>query len=422
MKTTTYPVVLAQTAKRNLQSLLTVLFLLNFSVSFSQIKFTNPSQEPNTGAAKSVGSVYRFKSVIPTIDALVRVDSLVNGSSIVDIDEIGFGFDDAFQPRVQAGGNGISYAVFSVKFVKENTTSPVFLASLTTTNIDLDGNNNLHEFCEFDLGTGANATYMGGTPEISVSQKSSKFLGQNVAGNEYNGIDTSADAVMFKVKRNNVHQFTVRLGAIVTNNCQAARQYSVYMKDFQITNALTLPVSLLNFQANVKNNKVTLNWTSANEINFSHFVVQHSTDGVNFTDAATVMGRGSVASVNQYQFDNTVDNNSKTHYYRLLMIDANGKYDYSAVRMIRIIKENNVSVSVFPNPVVNEVRVTVPENWQQKQVVYEIYNSNGQLMNRVQSQSAAQIQQINMSSYQNGAYTVKVSNGQESLVKQIIKN
>lgn len=85
---------------------------------------------------------------------------------------------------------------------------------------------------------------------------------------------------MFKVSKNNISQFTVRLGAVVSNNSLAARQYSVYMKDFQISNPASLPLTLLNFNAVSKdNNKVDLNWMTTDHKNFSHFELERSTDG-----------------------------------------------------------------------------------------------------------------------------------------------
>nr|WP_287424193.1 hypothetical protein [Candidatus Brachybacter algidus] len=51
----------------------------------------------------------------------------------------------------------------------------------------------------------------------------------------------------------------------------------------------TLPVKLTAFTAILNNNKVDLKWTTASEVNVSHFVVEKSTDGINYSDAGMAL-------------------------------------------------------------------------------------------------------------------------------------
>lgn len=161
---------------RILTSILIVQFFFTSLLSNAQLKFVNLVHEGGTD--KQVGAIYRAKSVYTNIDALVRIDSLVNNATIVDIDQTNVGFNEAFQPRIQSGGTGVSYAVFTIRFVKANSNTIEFLGLFTATNLDLDGNNNLKEFCEFDLGGGGNAVFMSNTPEIMVMNKSGRYYGQ----------------------------------------------------------------------------------------------------------------------------------------------------------------------------------------------------------------------------------------------------
>jgi hypothetical protein len=414
---TFYPAV----PKAVVSAILVAIIFLTAQSANAQLVFQNPSiVNGNDGA---INTVYRFPNVTANVDALVKIDSMVNGASVVEIDQHGFGFENALQPKIQSGGNGVSYVVFSVKFVAANTFTPVVLNSVTPTNLDLDGNDNLKEFCEFNLNGGV-ATYMSNNPEISVTSNSGKFLARNVAGNEYNGIDTTASAVMFYVKRSNVSEFSFKLGATVCNNAKAARQYSVYMKEFSIINAATLPLTLVDFNAVVRNEKVQLNWSTTNHQDFSHFILQRSTDGRNFTDVMTLMtDEGDKNAMRLYNYKDDVKAVTATVvYYRLQMVDITSKFEYSPVRLVKLTADNSVAIQTFPNPVTNEVRVMVPATWQAKAVTYEIYNASGKLMNRVQTNNAGQVQQMNVQAYSNGMYVVKVSNGTETLTKQIIKN
>lgn len=391
--------------------------------AFSQLVFKNPAI--TNGDGKNPGTIYRFSQVNTGIDALVSIDSLIGGATLDEIDQKGVGYEEAFQPKIKSGGKGISYVLFTVKFVLQNTTTAVTISSVTATNLDLDGNTSLKERCEFDM-NGGKAVYVSNTPEISVTLNNGHFLGQNVSGKEYTDIDTSAQSVMFKVTGNNIHEFKVRLGAILSNNSSSSRQYSVYMKDFVLTNAATLPVTLTSFQAFLKDKNTVLSWSTTSHTNFSHFVVEKSTNGKDFSEAAVLFADAN--SDNSYTFnysykDNLQNNTSSVIYYRLKMVDIDSKYSYSEIRMVRLaaVNDSKIKITTFPNPVTNEVRVSIPTEWQEKQVLYEVYNSNGTLVQHVNNTKAAQVQQINVSSLNAGTYIVKVSNGSETSTSKIIK-
>jgi hypothetical protein len=152
-----------------------------------------------SGVDKQVGVVYRFNNVATNTDALVALDSLINGAQLSDIDETstGLGYDNAFQPRIAIpAGTGTSYAVFTVKFVKSGTANSVTLPEVGATALDIDGNATLKEFNEIDM-NGGTMSYMSLTPQISVTSILTGFKGINLLGVELTGIDTLAQTNMF---------------------------------------------------------------------------------------------------------------------------------------------------------------------------------------------------------------------------------
>ena len=115
----------------------------------------------------------------------------------------------------------------------------------------------------------------------------------------------------------------------------------------------TLPLTLLNFSAKPTDNQVALQWYTATELNTSHFIIQHSTDGSSFTDIGTVKAIGSGA--NGYQF---TDNNpiNGINYYRLKSVDKDGGFSYSKVVSVQLTVNSN-QLAVFPNPTKEKVTV-----------------------------------------------------------------
>ncbi len=87
------------------------------------------------------------------------------------------------------------------------------------------------------------------------------------------------------------------------------------------------PVKLSAFQAiQKKRYQDVLTWTTEQEINASHFVVERSYDGKTFTETGLVFTFDNSIGSNAYRF--TDDLRKKHHavvYYRLRMVDTDGK-------------------------------------------------------------------------------------------------
>jgi len=105
------------------------------------------------------------------------------------------------------------------------------------------------------------------------------------------------------------------------------------------------------------------------------------------------------------------------------MVDIDGAYVYSAVRLIRTgAQDKNVTVTAYPNPVVNDLRVTVPQTWQSKQVSMDLFNMNGQVVKHFATGNASQTEVINVNDMPVGMYILKASNGTETASQKIVKS
>lgn len=391
-------------------------------------RFEAPQLQSEPATDLKVGARYLFTAVYENVDAVVTIDSLVNGATVNKIDDNsnGTGFKEAFQPAVKAGTvTGMSYAVFTISFYAQGTNNPVAMPTVNATAIDIDGNTSLKEFANIKMGTNAAVNYMIATPDISVTQLlPGEFFGANVMGIERNGIDTSYLENMFTVKNTNITSFTVKYGAITTNTSGAVRQFSLYMKGFSYPGNV-LPVKLISFSAMLSNNnKVDLKWATASEINLNYFQVEKSTDGINYSNAAIVFAAGNGTDRMDYSLaDNAGSMESGVIYYRLRSVDNDGKSQLSDIRIIRLSKANSnqVTIAAYPNPVTSEIRVTVPAGWQNKKAVYEIVSLNGQTVKRTVSANSSQTEIMSVSNLAPGMYVVKVSCEGQVAQQRIVK-
>lgn len=114
-----------------------------------------------------------------------------------------------------------------------------------------------------------------------------------------------------------------------------------------------LPVTLLSFTANNSNAAVSLKWNVAAESNFKQYEIERSTDAVHFNAIGTV----SAQNKSSYSF---LDNKTpvvNTVFYRLKLIDIDGRYSYSNIVPIRLSLKS--AVIIFPNPAKNEITVSL---------------------------------------------------------------
>ena len=186
---------------------------------------------------------------------------------------------------------------------------------------------------------------------------------------------------------------------------------------------IPLPVKLISFDAKYTKPNVTLSWSTAMEKNFSHFVIEYSTDGVNFNQAAVVFGAGESDSRKDYTYtDKNTNGKAGLIYYRLKSVDVDGKSSYSSIRIIRLgEEEQTVQLTTYPNPATSELRVTIPSDWQNKKVSYQLFNSFGQLSKKIENASSSQTENINLSSLAPGFYIVKVACEGQTLQQKIVK-
>ena len=171
----------------------------------------------------------------------------------------------------------------------------------------------------------------------------------NPAGAD-NVYGTSDDGLQLQVSSPaiNVGSNTAAAG-IATDITGAARiqGYVVDMGAYE-NNAVILPLTLLQFGGKATNNSDgLLTWRTANEVNVSHFELQRSGDGRSFNVIRMVQAKGTAQSETDYSY---TDKNlpAGVYYYRLRMVDKDGKETYSAV--VTIVLKSSNAITLYPVP------------------------------------------------------------------------
>ncbi|HEX8316181.1 MAG TPA: T9SS type A sorting domain-containing protein, partial [Flavisolibacter sp.] len=181
-----------------------------------------------------------------------------------------------------------------------------------------------------------------------------------------------------------------------------------------------LPLDLITFSGALQNNITMLKWTTENETNASHFVVERSIDGSSFTSIGNVKANG-ITERSNYSFPDAqvLSLNTDVVYYRLKMVDQNNEFKYSNVITITI-SDNNSIVTASPNPVTNiaQVRIRPDAGGSVKWTLTD--NAGRTIMNnQVQVQkNSSNVFSINMENLAQGTYYLQLSGaGMDKKVK-----
>jgi hypothetical protein len=183
---------------------------------------------------------------------------------------------------------------------------------------------------------------------------------------------------------------------------------------------VTLPVELIQFTAASSEKAIQLEWESASEQAFLGYEVERSIDGKNFAKIAWLVGKGNEAKGAAYQYKDEAVKQNIIYYYRLKMLDLDGTFEYSPMRVASINDKSSV-VRIYPNPVVNEMVV----EWESKEAtntMLNLYNATGQkvMSKSLLPQDGFQKMVLDRSNLPSGVYFLHIQSNSSSYTQSVI--
>ncbi len=226
--------------------------------------------------------------------------------------------------------------------------------------------------------------YVSGTnPTVTITHTGhSEF---NVIDNNLTGSNIPANSAQILVAEINFNHTTGSpaggfgyLAATVTNNhpplkyFNATNQYNVLVSG---SAAQSLPVELIQFEAKPLETAIELRWSSATEADFAGYEIHRSTDSREFSKIGWMPGKGG----GDYAYLDKEVRPVIHYYYRLNMVDIDGKQTYSEVRTAKLEGGAKIAgVVVSPNPAKKYLKVDF-ETTQFGQATLELINPLGQV-------------------------------------------
>lgn len=118
---------------------------------------------------------------------------------------------------------------------------------------------------------------------------------------------------------------------------------------YQIIVPVVTPLVLTNFSGKPLTDYNELSWTTVSEQDILHFIIEYSTNGIDFIPVGSVPATNTAGAKN-YKFRHSGVLVSKA-YYRLKMVELNNNYSYSPIILVTSAK--NKDVKVYPTIVKN---------------------------------------------------------------------
>jgi uncharacterized repeat protein (TIGR01451 family) len=145
---------------------------------------------------------------------------------------------------------------------------------------------------------------------------------------------------------------TLSIGDTVKNSASIYFDFnlpvSTNIENTVVVSLSTLPAKLSQFEGILKNNIVHLSWKTATEQGTKLFEVERSIDGLKYENIGTVNAKG-IAAGAAYTF-NDLTPAKGFNYYRLKIIDHDGKYVHSSIVIIQVKPGAELVTRLYPNP------------------------------------------------------------------------
>ena len=243
---------------------------------------------------------------------------------------------------VTSGTNGMTIKAYATVSIDSLIMSPA-------SDITINNNQLTHSNTNQPIGTGntINRIYTFSSPITYSGNIGFRYDDAEMAGNTESALEIAYSAA----STGTVWITTTGSTINTTANTIVQNVSSATISRITATSNNPLPITLIDFTAKKDDEEQTslLYWNVANEVNFDKYNVERSTDGKTFSEI------GSVKAMEESKYNFTDYHPEKgTNYYRLQMLNLDGSYGYSPIRMLQF-GNDKTALNIFPNPVKDEI-------------------------------------------------------------------
>lgn len=175
-----------------------------------------------------------------------------------------------------------------------------------------------------------------------------------------------------------------------------------------------LPVTFSSFTAQKMEKSVKLLWTTEQEVNSSHFIVERSGDGRVWNAIATLPAAGNSNSRLSYTaYDNFPLGG--TGYYRIKQVDLDAKFQVSVVKSIQF--DFGYSIIISPNPAKHGVTISMDKMPGSHSMV-QFFDAAGNLVHMQKTNQRTLT--LNTAAFPRGVYIIRITNAEQVITQKLL--
>ena len=178
-----------------------------------------------------------------------------------------------------------------------------------------------------------------------------------------------------------------------------------------------MPVSLIDFNVQLKEKQTMISWKTATEVNNSHFLIEWSRDAKNFEILAKINGKGTTGEIQNYIYIHE-NPETGTNYYRLTQVDLDGRKETFPVRTV-FLAANEKNINIVPTLANDNLKIEFSHPVENGRLL--IYNMDGRMLNSYILAEGIDILRIDIMELLPGQYIAKYIDGEEAISKKFIK-
>jgi hypothetical protein len=178
-----------------------------------------------------------------------------------------------------------------------------------------------------------------------------------------------------------IDQFTVNnfnAGTVITTLVNSQSGITDLASNF-FPEQSTLPISFGELTVKKASKGATVTWTTLSESNNDYFVVERSTDGINYVAAGTVKGAGNSNVKQIYNFNDATLSATQVVYYRIRQVDLDRKQNLSSTVSLRLDGIRIKNYTAYPNPFTSILKLQL-ESAAPETVNVRLSNAAGQVV------------------------------------------
>ncbi|MES2557396.1 MAG: T9SS type A sorting domain-containing protein [Bacteroidota bacterium] len=177
----------------------------------------------------------------------------------------------------------------------------------------------------------------------------------------------------------------------------------------------SLPVELLRFNVSKTAESVICNWETASELNSDYFIIERSSNGIDFEPIGQMDGAGTSTQMHTYTLYDSSPIDHGVSYYRLAQTDFDGTTTYSETKSINF--SATTTVTIVPNPSTGTFSVIGKHI---DLTTLSIRNLFGQQLFPAQINELEEETVLQFSDLPEGIYFLTYENNKESVTERII--